>query len=41
MGVDGCSGEDGSIVASMKSDIIGGREDDLLGGEVCKGGHGD
>jgi hypothetical protein len=32
--------EDSSITVTVKSSIGGGREDDLLGGVVCKGGHG-
>ncbi len=33
-GVIGCGGEDGSIGASVVSGILGGSEDDLLGGGV-------
>ncbi len=39
--VDGRGGEGGSKETSITSGILGGSEDDLLGGEVCRGGHGE
>ncbi len=40
VGENGHGGEDGSDAASMTSGILGGNEDDLLGGEACGGGRG-
>jgi hypothetical protein len=39
--VDGRGREGGSDEASMTSDILGGREDDLLGSEARRGGRSD
>ncbi len=41
VGVDSHGREDSYVVGSVNSEIGGGSEDDLLGGEVRKGGHGD
>ncbi len=41
IGVNGQDGEGCSKATSATSGIFGGREDELLGSESCKGGRGD